>query len=375
MNFIRQNKGFILVVVTSLVVFGVLAFLNSSTKSEIEEVSSNINRANQNLASIKEETSLYASLDLDFQVALGDLDNLAEIEKDQKVFWKNLLNQRENHFLEWKKRSPEAINAEITKLFTNLRNQCKNAQLFLPAAENAVDSTFSNESEGISETYGFGLSAYDGFWPNFDEEESKKLDIQGKIIKELVGFLCNSTDDTYPLSLLEIKREAVGPTDKKHIGADRIILDGKTNFLLRSKLDLNSIVLELKFRSHTSHARSFINQLRPPFLVRNFKVERLLDDTEFTSFQDGGGIEAFGDQGGDESSAKKLLPIVTDVKSDFTILIEYLTSSREGLSVLHQKESFWENANMETYVKFLTDSGNSALIKEAEQLHSENEDN
>ena len=364
-----------MVVVTSLVIFGVLAFLNSSTKSEIEEVSSNINRANQNLASIKEETSLYASLDLDFQVALGDLDNLAEIEKDQKVFWKNLLNQRENHFLEWKKRSPEAINAEITKLFTNLRNQCKNAQLFLPAAENAVDSTFSNESEGISETYGFGLSAYDGFWPNFDEEESKKLDIQGKIIKELVGFLCNSTDDTYPLSLLEIKREAVGLTDKKHIGADRIILDGKTNFLLRSKLDLNSIVLELKFRSHTSHARSFINQLRPPFLVRNFKVERLLDDTEFTSFQDGGGIEAFGDQGGDESAAKKLLPIVTDVKSDFTILIEYLTSSREGLSVLHQKESFWENANMETYVKFLTDSGNSALIKEAEQLHSENEDN
>ena len=57
MNFIRQNKGFILVVVTSLVIFGVLAFLNSSTKSEIEEVSSNINRTNQNLASIKEETS------------------------------------------------------------------------------------------------------------------------------------------------------------------------------------------------------------------------------------------------------------------------------------------------------------------------------
>ena len=306
MSFLKQNKTFCLVILISLVLFIFLFFLNSSVKKSLNETESKIKSAKQNLDSINEELLLYTSLDTDHDLAVNNLAYLADIEKNQKVFWKSLLNEKENHYLGWKKRTPEAVNAEITKLFTNLRNQSNNAQLSLPSEESSSDSGFLNTTETVAETYGFGLSSYDGFWPNFNDEESMKLDIQGKIIKQLVGFLCNSTDDTHSIALLGIKREPVGTTDQNHIASDKINLDDKSGFLLRGNLELQSFVFELKFRSHTSHARSFINQLRPPFLIRNFRVERLLEDSQPSSFQGGGGISPFGDESDGEPSAKKL---------------------------------------------------------------------
>ena len=362
-------------ILISLVLFVFLFFLNSSVKNSLNETVLKINRVHQKLDSINEELLLYTSLDTDHDIAVNNLAYLADIEKNQKGFWKNLLNEKENHYLGWKKRTPEAVNAEITKLFTNLRNQSNNAQLSLPSEEGSSDSGFLNTTDTEAETYGFGLSSYDGFWPNFNDEESMKLDIQGKIIKQIVGFLCNSTDDTYPIALLEIKREPVGTTDQKHIASDKINLDGKSGFLLRGNLEIQTFVFELKFRSHTSHARSFVNQLRPPFLIRNFRVERLLEDSQPSSFQGGAGISPFGDESEGEPSAKKLLPVVTDVKSDFTILIEYLISPRKGISALNLIGLLKEGSNSETYVKFLTDSGNGELIKEAQDLLLKHEDN
>ena len=183
MSFLKQNKTFCLVILISLALFILLLFLNSSVKNSLNETELKINRANQKLDSINEELLLYTSLDKDHYKAVNNLAYLADIEKNQKVFWKSLLNENENHYLGWKKRSPEAVNAEITKLFTNLRNQCNNAQLSLPSEEGSLDSGFLNTTETVAETYGFGLSSYDGFWPNFNDEESMKLDIQGKIIK------------------------------------------------------------------------------------------------------------------------------------------------------------------------------------------------
>ena len=375
MSFLKQNKIFCLVIIISLILFIFLFVLNSSVKNSLNETELKINRANQNLDSINEELLLYTSLDSDYEKAVNNLAHLADIEKNQKVFWNSLLNEKENHYFGWKKRSPEAVNAEITKLFTNLRNQSNNAQLSIPSEESSSDSMFLNAGETVAETYGFGLSSYDGFWPNFNDEESMKLDIQGKIIKQLVGFLCNSTDNTHPIALLHIKREAVGTTDQKHISSDKINLDEKFGFLLRGNIELQSFVFELKFRSHTSHARSFVNQLRPPFLIRNFMVERLLEDSQPSSFQGGAGISPFGDESEGEPTAKKLLPVVTDVKSDFTILIEYLISPRKGISTLNLTELLKDDANSETYVKFLADSGNDKLIKEAQDLLLNHEDN
>lgn len=375
MGFLKQNKTFCLVILISLVLFIFLFLFNSSVKNSLNETESKINIANQKLDSINEELLLYTSLDTDHDTAVNNLAYLADIEKNQKVFWKSLLNEKENHYLGWKKRTPEAVNAEITKLFTNLRNQSNNAQLSLPSKDSSSDSGFLNTTETVAETYGFGLSSYDGFWPNFNDEESMKLDIQGKIIKQIVGFLCNSTDDNYPIALLEIKREPVGTTDQKHIASDKINLDDKSGFLLRGNLELQSFVFELKFRSHTSHARSFVNQLRPPFLIRNFRVERLLEDSQPSSFKGGAGISPFGDESEGEPSAKKLLPVVTDVKSDFTILIEYLISPRKGISALNLIGLLKEGSDSETYVKFLTDSGNGELIKEAQDLLLKHEDN
>ena len=66
---------------------------------------------------------------------------------------------------------------------------------------------------------------------------------------------------------------------------------------------------------------------------------------------------------------------LTPVKSDFTILIEYLVSPREGISALNLISLLKEGSNSETYIKFLTDSGNGELIKEAQDLLLNHEDN
>ena len=101
----------------------------------------------------------------------------------------------------------------------------------------------------------------------------------------------------------------------------------------------------------------------------------MLEDSQTSSFQGGAGISPFGDESEGEPSAKKLLPIVTDVKSDFTILIEYLISPRKGISALNLIDLLKEGSNRETYVKFLTDSGNGELIKQAQDSLLNHEDN
>lgn len=368
MEFLKQHKLFNVIALLFIIVFSTLFYLSYSSSKEVKDSLAKLSQLNKKIDSINEETALYSSLDLDYKSALEDLENLAKVEKQQHIYWRTLLNEKENHYSNWKQQSSESVNAEITKLFTSLKNQCEVANLNLPSSLNAFETDFSVDTGGEVKSYGFGLSSYDGFWPSIDSNESKSLSIQGKIIKEIIGLLCNSTNELHSLFLLEIKREAVGPTDNKHIGSDKINLEGKNNFLLRSNVALDSFVFELKFRSHTSHARLFINQLRPPFLVRNLRVERLLGDTQFSSFQESENSPTFGESTEDKNNAKKLLPIVTDVKSDFTILIEYLKTTRKGIFALYENKFFWEDIDAEIFEKFLIDSGNEGLIRKTKEF-------
>ena len=88
--------------------------------------------------------------------------------------------------------------------------------------------------------------------------------------------------------------------------------------LIRYEDKIGSFAFTYSFQSHTSHARSFINQLRAPFLVRDIKVNRSTISDEYSLTQ------ALHPVWRKNRKNSQQLPIVKDVKSTFTLLIEYI---------------------------------------------------
>ena len=77
----------------------------------------------------------------------------------------------------------------------------------------------------------------------------------------------------------------------------------------------------------------------------------------------------FGDSGEDFTLAKKeSLPIVKDVNSEFSFLIEYITEINNGVEKLFTNKSIWEKGDPEVLEQFFTNSGNTDKIDEAKLL-------
>jgi len=163
--------------------------------------------------------------------------------------------------------------------------------------------------------YGFGFSAYDGFWPSFDREESNNLLKQAKAIKELCQFLLDSYETNENFGLLSIKRESAGDEDSKHIGENQYVTKPEVKLLRDSGL-IDSYIFEVVFTGKTQNIRSFINQLRPPYSLRSIKVERpiVVDNQTGTNF--------FEDS--PNLGQTDILPIIRDITSTFTIIVEYV---------------------------------------------------
>ena len=51
------------------------------------------------------ELTSFQNLDSDSELSITELSSLAIVEKKQSIFWKNILNARENHMIKWSKKS------------------------------------------------------------------------------------------------------------------------------------------------------------------------------------------------------------------------------------------------------------------------------
>ena len=143
-----------------------------------------------------------------------------------------------------------------------------------------INQPFFDQESQKEKNFGFGFSAYDGFWPSFDKEEANTIFTQAKIIKELCDFLLGSFEPGESFSLLSIRREAAGEEDKKFIG-ETLYVNTNQCYLLRDSKLVDSYVFEISFTGKTKDCRTFVNQLRPPYCLRSLRVERQdLEDTE-----------------------------------------------------------------------------------------------
>ena len=224
--------------------------------------------------------------------------------------------------------------------------------------------------------FGFGFSSYDGFWPSFNPEEANIIGVQAKIIKEIVEILTQSVTESESLSLVEILREYAGEVDLKYIKNDQLNLSTEQQLLLRTKGKIESLVFKVSIKGQSIHARTFINQLRPPFMLRNISVKRdiLIEETpqEDLNFIP----NPFGNSGDQTPIPKsKSSPIVKDVNSEFIFLIEYVTKVSNNFDILFENKTIWENAEEDYLVEFLTDSGNSDIIEDAKSKIFSSEQN
>lgn len=373
MSIIKENILLVLSVTFGLLAFGFLLFFSFSESSRIEELESDLKKEFIQRESIKEELSAFQNLEADFKQAERDLLGMAELEKSQAAFWKSILNPRENQMLKWSEKSPESVNADITRMFTSLRSRCLAAQVSLPVDSSSTPSIgFGDSNSKPKITFGFGFKAYDGFWPSFSKEEAKIIGIQSKIVKELVEYITQSAIESRPMSIVEILRESAGKIDSTHIGKDEIKLGTQESMLLRQDSKIKSLIFNIRLKAQSAHARIFINQLRPPFMLRDFFVERKIEELkikpptiDFTPNPFGGPVT--------NPVASKPVPIVNDVDSEFSFLIEYITEISNDLKSLHQQDALWEEANKEIYSEFLKKSGNADFIDEAMEILSDSE--
>ena len=306
---IRKEKLFFATLALSIVVLSVLLFLNYSKSNQLKELTDKRILIEEEIRDVEEILFIDSSLESDIALASVELDNLIRSIKKQRSIWSDFTDKNTNLSLSQSSLSPSNVNANLVRLYTSLSTRCRDNGVVLSSnLTSQPPDSLSSETESM---FGFALSSYIGFWPSFSKIEANQLDIQSKIIKQMIDALVTSTTQDQLIELKHIRRESVGSTDEKYIGKDLIRLPD-ANFLLRKKGFIDTLCFEICFVGRTEHARSFINQLSPPFSVRRISVNRIED------------IEETSNIGNDSIGNDNIIPIIRDIKSSFVIQIEYV---------------------------------------------------
>ncbi|MDC0157454.1 hypothetical protein OAK38_06815 [Verrucomicrobia bacterium] len=260
----------------SAIIFICLTVFSSSYSADNRKLISDIENTQDEINDHRNEISPYVGLDFELKNAREDLENLAILEREQNRLWNSVLFDENNISNNWKNKDSESVNSTLIRQFSQLRKLCKEKYVILPGQNNSSPSVpFLDNTPSPTIEFGFGFRAYDGNWPNFSEEESQKLGIQMAIIKQIVEYLSKSTTANHPLSLVRISRESVGPIDERNIGVDKLDLSQYNKKLLKPHKIVNSMCFEIIFIGKTSSARTFMNQLTPPYLLRDFVANRV----------------------------------------------------------------------------------------------------
>jgi len=128
---------------------------------------------------------------------------------------------------------------------------------------------------------------------------------------------------------------------------------------LKSHVEVESQCFEVCFIGHTSHARTFLNSLRPPYFLRNLIVERESTTTNFAATPSLGLDFSNGNAATDESE----VPVVENVRSKFTFLIEYVTSENRNPEEFFRTAVRKDNFDEDLLGEFLLKAGHEKLFK------------
>ena len=368
----KQNFLIIFSSLVFLIIFSGLFYYLSLLQNQGELLISDIRNKEDSISDSKLSISGLNHISSDLNFAQSDLYNLAETEKTLNNFWDDVLNKRENISLNWKKKSAESVNASLTRMFSRWRQSCRKDNVAMPSNENlSTNSSFLDESAPSSiDNYGFAFSSYDGSWPSFSVEEAQQLGIQTEIINEIINALCYSTDGNHSVSIVSLKRENAGQIDNGNIGVDKLRANDIAPFLLRQNQGISSYAFEIVLQCQTYSVRKFLNLLRPPFMIRKLSLTPFEESDGFsnTGFAENPNPFSTEPSAAIGGTSDQFLPIVSQVDSRATILVEYVTNIDKSISILHQTKNIWTGANPNIYIDWLKKSGNADLVEVAQKL-------
>ena len=297
--------------ITILIVILLLSF---SKQNQVQEKLDELKNLSQSITQSSTDLKIEKLFANELKLVTADLVDLSARAKSQNNFWDEFISTDLNIVSNHTSQSSSSVNTEITKLLSFLNRSFENRKVKLGSYKIDNLNMFSAESPKAVR-YGFGFAAYDGFWPSFDREEANNLIKQAKVIKEICEFLLDSYETNENFNLLSIKRESAGDEDSKHIGENQYLANPEIKLLRDSGL-IDSYIFEVVFTGKTQNIRSFINQLRPPYSLRSIKVERP------TAVDNETGMNFFEDS--PNSGQTDILPIIRDITSTFTIIVEYI---------------------------------------------------
>jgi hypothetical protein len=360
MNHIKNNITFSAAIFIVIAIFITLLLYSFNYSDETERLIISIKQSQNEIDGHSNKILPFLGLEYDLAAAREDQDRLALIERDQNRLWKKVLSPDSNIAINWDPKDTDSINSILSRQYTQLRELCRKNNIILPGSQSSnPGNPFPLTNNPPRAEFGFGFKAYDGNWPTFTAEEAQRLGMQMEIIRQIVEFLSKSSTDGHSLRLISILREPVGPMDDKNIGDDKLSLAECKSKLLKPHRIVDSMCFKITFVGITSHARTFMNQLTEPYLLRDFEADR--DTTNNTSVSYPGIPDGISPDPGQKDSSE--LPIVQDVRSKYSFLIEYVTDVDRDHDKFFKSMMNDESADIEVMKEFLEKSGHSKMIE------------
>ncbi len=326
---LRGNLYLITFAILAGGVFASLLMLSCNRKEDLDEVIGDIESLDRDLAKGIDDGAGFEWIEANLDLAREDNKNLLDKRARELKKWREILG-RDDVFAGVEKKASDDVNAEISRFLDLYRKEASEYSVKIKGALKVS----TDESKGLfpgeeissgEDREGFGFAGYDGSWPSISDKEARELLKQKLILEKLLRTLFKAKQNGEPMELLGIRREPVGDVDRLRIADEALNMDSLANVLAKREGSIETYAFEVNFLARTSALRTFLNSLQYPFLVRDISVRRLENSSS--------GIP-FGFNPENNAAKPKSLPIIMDVGSRFSILVEYVLAVHADLDLL-----------------------------------------
>ncbi len=338
-SFLKTNLRLIAVAILAVAGFLSLQIISCTQAGELDELLGEINSLGRDLSRETQERAGFEWLDVNLDLALENNENLLDMRARELMKWRDILG-REDLFAKVENKGSDDVNAEISNFLDLYRKKASENQVKIKGSATNKDG----DSEGFfpssdvssgEEREGFGFADYDGSWPSISDQEARELLKQKMILEKLLITLFKAKPEGEPMELQSIRREVVGDVDRQQITNEILAVDSHAKILAKREGKIETYAFKIDFLARTGALRTFLNSLQYPFLVRDVSVVRAENSSAIFTTTNGSGISSpFGSTPENSKGNPTLLPIIDDVGSRFSVLVEYVLAVYPNLDLL-----------------------------------------
>ncbi len=316
-----------------------MLMFSCNQSEDLNEAIESIDSLDRDLAKASDDGAGFGWIEANLDLAVEDNKKLLDKRVRELKKWREILG-RGDVFADVEKKASDDINAEISRFLDLYRKEASQHSVKIKGASitNADEPIGLFPSEEISsgeDREGFGFAGYDGSWPSISDKEARELLKQKLISEKLLLTLFKAKQDGEHMELLGVRREIVGDVDRQRIADEALNVDSLANVLAKREGSIRTYAFEVSFLARTRTLRTFLNSLQYPFLVRDISIRRLENSSsDFTTTNDSGSINPFGSSSETTAEDSKALPIIKDVGSQFSIIVEYVLAVHADLDLL-----------------------------------------